>query len=130
MALSYHIHPDRALIVLTRTHDPGSDEWEAFLEHVLADPACEPGFGVLDDRREVREAPSRSQVERTARWMHDRSGLLGSTRWAIVVASSSPAAFGMARVSEALTSGLDVKVRAFTDCDSAIAWAEGKAEAT
>jgi len=78
----------------------------------------------------VREVPSRSQVERTVRWMQDRAERLGSTRWAIVVASSSPAGFGMARVSEALTSQLDIRVRAFTDYEAAIAWAEGKAEAT
>jgi hypothetical protein len=130
MALNYHINPDRALIVLTRTHHPGSDESEAFLEGVLADPMFEPGFGVLDDRRGVKEVPSRPEVERMARWMGDRGARLGSTRWAIVVADNSPAAFGMARVTEALTSRLKITVRAFTDYEMASAWAEGKVEAT
>ena len=130
MALSYHINPDRALIVLTRTHHPGSDEWEAFLDGVLADPAFEPGSGVLDDRRGVKEVPSRPDVERMARWMGDRGAQLGSTRWAIVVADDSPAAFGMARVTEALTSRLKITVRAFTDYETAIAWAERRVEAT
>jgi len=46
------------------------------------------------------------------------------------VANDSPAAFGMARVTEALTSRLKITVRAFTDYEMASAWAEGKVEAT
>jgi hypothetical protein len=128
MALSYHINPERALIVLTRTHHPGPDEWEAFLERVLSDPAFEPEFGVLDDRRGVKNVPSRAEVERMARWMGDRAARLGSTRWAIVVPNNSPAAFGMACVKEALTSRLKITVRAFTGYETAIAWAEGKVQ--
>ena len=128
MALTYHIHPERSLVVVTRTHRVGSEEWEAFLDQQIQDPALEPGFGLLDDRRAVSDTPTRRDVERAARWIQDHADKLGPMRWAIVVAASSPAAFGMARVGEALTSRTPVTVRAFIDYDTAFAWAQQKSD--
>ena len=124
MALSYLIHPERALVVITRRQAVGADEWESFLSSFLEDPAFERGFAIVEDRRALTELPSRVEVERTARWIQDHAEALGPTRWAIVVSAASPAAFGMARVREALTSGGPVRVRPFTDYEAALAWAQ------
>ncbi len=43
MALTYHIHPERSLVVVTRTDRVGSEEWEAFLDQLIQDPAFELG---------------------------------------------------------------------------------------
>lgn len=130
MASTYSIHRERSLIVITRTYRVGTDEWEAFMNQVLDDPRFEPGQGVLDDRREAREVPERLEVERTARWIQDHAARLGRARWAIVVDPAALAAFGMARVVEALTSRTTVVVRAYTDVAAATAWATGRAEQT
>lgn len=122
MALTYYIHPERALVVVTRSERVGAEAWEAFLSALVGDPAYARGYAFLEDRRALRELPTRSEVERASRWIQDHGVALGATRWAIVVSEASPAAFGMARVREALTSGTQVQVRAFTDYDAALAW--------
>ena len=124
MALTYQIHPDRSLVVVTRRDRVGAEAWEAFLAVLLEDPAYAPGLAILEDRRALRELPTRIEVERASRWIQDHGAELGATRWAIVVSQSSPAAFGMARVREALTSAGPVEVRAFTDYEAALAWTE------
>ena len=128
MASSYLIHSERSLVVIARTERIGSDEWEALMNAVLADPAFLRGYALVDDRRESADVPTRSDVERAARWIHDQSARLGAIRWAIVVNPASLAAFGMTRVVEALTSQTSVVVRAFTDLPAATAWATGHAE--
>jgi len=122
MALTYLIHPERSLVVVTRSEPVGADAWEAFLTGLLEDPAYERGFAILEDRRGLRELPTRVEVERASSWIQQHSAKLGATRWAIVVSEGSPAAFGMARVREALTSAGPVEVRAFTDYAAALAW--------
>ncbi len=97
---------------------------------LLADPAFRRGCCVVDDRRAASEVPTRSDVERAARWIRDQSGRLGPIRWAIVLSPNSLAAFGMTRVVEALTSQTSVTVRAFTDLCAATAWASSRAEPT
>ena len=124
MALTYQIHPDRSLVVVTRRDRVGAEAWEAFWAVLLEDPAYAPGLAILEDRRALRELPTRIEVERASRWIQDHGAELGATRWAIVVSESSPAAFGMARVREALTSAGPVEVRAFTDYEAALAWTE------
>jgi hypothetical protein len=128
MAATYSIDSGQSLVVITRTHTSGSEDWKAFMGCLLDDPAFEPGFNLVDDRREVADTPSRAEVERAARWIQDHAARLGVIRWAIVVDPSSPAAFGMARVFEALTSRTPVTVRACTDLVAGTAWAAGRAQ--
>src|SRR5262245_36038460 len=104
MALRYNIHPERSLVVVTRSQRVGAEQWEAFLTSLVEDPAYERGFTIIEDRRALAELPTRLEVERASRWIQDHGAVFGPTRWAIVVSADSPAAFGMARVREALTS--------------------------
>jgi hypothetical protein len=128
MSERYTIHPERSLVVITRVHHVGTDEWAAFMTAVIEDPQFEPGFSLVDDRRDVRDVPRRQEVERAALWIQDHASRLGCMRWAIVVDPAALAAFGMARVVEALTSHTCVVVRASTDVVAATAWAAGRAE--
>jgi hypothetical protein len=128
MAGTYSIHSKQSLVVITRTDRVGSEDWEIFMDRLLSDPAFQPGLHLVDDRRQVADTPQRSEVERAARWIQDHSARLGTIRWAIVVDPSSLAAFGMARVIEALTSRTPVTVRAHTDLPAAMAWAAGRAQ--
>jgi hypothetical protein len=128
VALTYSIHPERSLIVVTRSHRPSADEWERFMAQIMADPAFMPGFNMVDDSRAISAVPSRAEVERSARWINDHAVALGPARWAIVVAPSAPAAFGMVRVGEALTCGSGIMLRAFTDLSAAFAWVDRAAQ--
>jgi|KBSMisStaDraftv2_1062788.scaffolds.fasta_scaffold155386_3 hypothetical protein len=125
MPLTYQIHPHRSLVVVTRRDRVGAETWEAFLTALLLDPAYAKGFAILEDRRGLRELPTRVEVERASGWIQEHGAELGATRWAILVSETSPAAFGMARVREALTSTGPVEVRAFTDYEAALRWTEG-----
>ena len=58
-------------------------------------------------------------------WIHQHAAVLGPVRWAVVVQPSARAAFGMARVGEALTAGSGITLRAFTDLQAAFAWVGG-----
>jgi hypothetical protein len=129
MALTYHIHTERALVIIIGSGKGGGEEWETFLSSLISDPAFERGFRFLEDRRGLAELPTHAEVERAARWIQDHRAELGRTRWAIVVDPASPAAFGMARVQEALTSTGPVTVRTFIDYEAALAWAQGAGDA-
>ena len=98
------------------------------MTRIMADPAFGPGLNLVDDSREVTAVPSRAEVERSARWINDHAAALGLVRWAIVVAPSALAAFGMLRVVEALTSGSRITVRPFTDLSAAYEWVNRAAE--
>jgi hypothetical protein len=128
VSLTYSIHPERSVIVVTRSHSASADEWECFMAQIMADPAFMPGLNLVDDSRAVTTVPSRADVERSAMWINDHAVSLGPARWAVVVAPSAPAAFGMVRVGEALTSGSGVTLRAFTDLSAAFAWVDRAAE--
>jgi hypothetical protein len=123
--LTYTIHPDRSLIVVTRIRPATFEQWSQAMTELLSDPSFASGFHLVDDSRAVSTAPARADVERFARWIREHAGVLGAVRWAVVVQPSALAAFGMARVGEALTAGSGITLRAFTDLREAIAWVGG-----
>ena len=129
MALTYEIDPRDGVIRLIRTHHPSFAEWRGLVESMLTDPAFKPGLAILDDRREDRETPPRSEVEAVAAWIRANADRLGAIKWAIVLDASARAAFGMARAAELLADTSSVKWRVFTSYEDARAWATG-AEAT
>jgi hypothetical protein len=126
--ITYTIHPDRSVVVITRLRRMTFEEWQQAIAGVLADPGFKSGLHLVDDSRAVATVPPRADVERFARWIHDHATALGAVRWAMVVPPSAHAAFGMARVGEALTAGSGVTLRAFTDLQAAFAWVSGAAE--
>ncbi len=126
--LTYAIHPDRSLIVVTRIRPATFEEWSQAMTELLSDPSFTSGSHVVDDCRAVTSVPARADVERFARWIHDHAAAFGPVRWALVVQPSALAAFGMARVGEALTAGSGITLRAFTNLQAAFAWVGGGAE--
>jgi hypothetical protein len=126
--LTYAIHPDRSLIVITRLRRATFEEWSQAMTGLLSDSSFMSGLHVVDDSRAVTTVPARADVERFARWIHDHAAVLGPVRWAMVVQQSALAAFGMARVGEALTAGSGITLRAFTDLQAAFAWVSGGVE--
>ncbi len=105
-----------------------ADEWERFMAQIMSDPAFVRGLNLVDDSRAVTTVASRAEVERAAGWINNHAGELGPARWAIVVAPSALAAFGMVRVAEALTSGSGISLRPFTDLSAAYAWVNPAAD--
>jgi hypothetical protein len=126
--LTYSIHPDRSLIVVTRIRPAPFESWSQAMAALLTDRSFTSGLHIVDDSRAVTAVPPRADVERFARWIHEHASVLGAVRWAMVVQPSAIAAFGMARVGEALTAGSGITLRAFTDLQAAIAWAAGGVE--
>lgn len=129
MALSYHIDQSLGVIRVSRSHRPTFDEFKTFMEGLLADPAFRTGWPILEDRREDPGVPSRAEVEVMAAWIRVNAARLGHVRWAVVLAPSALAAFGMVRVGEFLTDRSGVTLRAFTSVEAASAWAHGAAAA-
>jgi hypothetical protein len=120
--LTYAIHPDRSMIVVTRMRPATFEEWSQLMTELLSDPSFASGLHLVDDSLAVSTVPVRADVERFARWIHQHAAVLGRVRWAVVVQPSALAAFGMARVGEALTAGSGVTLRAFTDLQEAFEW--------
>jgi hypothetical protein len=111
-----------------RTHTASADECERFMAQIMSDPAFVRGLNLVDDSRAVTAVPSRAEVERAARRINENAGELDPARWAIVVAPSALAAFGMVRVAEALTGGSGFSLRPFTDLAAAYAWVNRAAD--
>lgn len=127
MALTFEIDPQLGLVLITRSHNPTFEEWRIFMEGLLTDPQFRPGFAIVDDRREDRVVPSRTEVEIAAAWIRMNATRLGHTRWAVVLDPTALASFGMVRVGEFLTDRSGVSLRAFTSIETARAWASGAA---
>jgi hypothetical protein len=126
--LTYAIHPDRSLIVVTRLRPSSFEEWSQAMTALLTDRSFSSGLHIVEDSRAVTSVPARADVERFARWIHENAPVLGAVRWAVVVQPSALAAFGMVRVGEALTAGSGITLRAFTDLQAAFAWVSGGVE--
>jgi hypothetical protein len=127
VALTFEIDPQLGLVLIARSHNPTFEEWRIFMEGLLADPRFQPGFAIVDDRRDDRVVPSRTEVEISAAWIRMNAARLGHMRWAVVLDPTALASFGMVRVGEFLTDRSGVSLRAFTSIETARAWASGAA---
>jgi hypothetical protein len=68
--------------------------------------------------------PSTQEATARAAFVATQSRAHGIARWAAVVAPD--AAFGMARMAEALSHGMSVEFRAFLTLEEALDWAQGR----
>jgi hypothetical protein len=100
---------------------PTFDEWARTMLGILRDPAYEPGFGFLVDRR-AAPAPNAAFVQATVEFRRAHLEEMGSARWAVVV--NDPANYGMARMGQALGDPEWSKIEqaVFTDVADAEAW--------
>jgi hypothetical protein len=122
MSLRYTI--DRAARVVRLDYDanPSFPDAKAALRTIVVDPAYEPGFSFLVDRRQVGP-PSTEYVRRLVAFVEANQGAFVGSRWALV--APSPVLFGMGRMSQLLSAKLPISVEVFGDVESAEAWLLG-----
>jgi|CXWL01.1.fsa_nt_gi hypothetical protein len=124
--LRYAIDPEARLVTLVYSGQPEVDEWRQVVAAVLVDPAYQPDFGFLADRRAVSAAPSSTAIREVVDFLSShRREIRG--RWAAVV--SGPATFGMARMTAGLLGSAGPNLRTFTDVELARRWVQEGDEA-
>lgn len=122
MALSYDIHVESRLVVLT-CGDVTLERWRRTMVQVLADARFERGFGVLVDCRTATLAPVTQDVVGVVDFLANRRSRLGLSRWAVVV--EEPAGYGMARMAAAIAESAGLELRAFRSTGEALGWLGG-----
>jgi hypothetical protein len=100
---------------------PTFDDFVAFFNRLLADPAFHPGDDILWDREGRKELPGREYVENITRLMREKKQRIGAGRVAFVVSGHSPAHFGMGRMAQILSDWGD-RFQVFTELNDAVAW--------
>ena len=55
--ITFAIHPDRSLVVVTRLRRTTFEEWSEALTDLLSNPSFRPGFHVVEDARAVVAVP-------------------------------------------------------------------------
>lgn len=120
MALQYVIDPaSKAVILVHDRSETSFDEWVATLDHVLADPAFQPGYGLLSDRRQAPSPPSTATVVASLHYVRSRE-LLWRRRWAVLVPDR--ATYGMVRMAQGLAYSDPIEIEVFEDLESARRW--------
>jgi hypothetical protein len=116
MKTTYTIVPEEALVIVTYPENhPTHQRWTSLMRNIFADPAFQPGFNFLFDKREVQDAASTDSVEAKASFYRSHRGQFG--RCAIV--THGLLAFGMGRMAEGYCGA---GVRTFADIDVARQW--------
>ena len=124
--LSYSIDSAAGLVRLVYQGGPSFDEWERTMQAALTDPAYQPGFPFLVDRRSGEPA-STDYVRRVVDFLYLHEDQLARSRWAIV--APSPASYGMARMKQAMAGRLAMPIEVFMELGEAERWlGQGGAE--
>jgi hypothetical protein len=122
---TYRLDRVRSIVFLEYgTAQPTAAEWCAVMDELLVDRHFRPGMPAISDRRQLQEAPVTSTLQEMARYVGARRDAFGAARWAVVTAT--PAEYGMVRMAAVLFEGAgsQIELRAFTDADEAVAWAQ------
>ena len=119
MPVGYRLVPSQRLVVLDYVDPVTITDWTKTLEAVFRDPAYEPGFNLLGDRR-AATPPTRAFADGIAMFVRKYRERFGGARVAILV--SDVAGFGMARMQEMLNESATLETRAFTSEAEAYAW--------
>jgi hypothetical protein len=126
--MEYVVDGARRFVSVVSHENPTFFQWRATLEAAIADPAFQPGFGFLSDRRAVREPASTRFIRDLARYASERRDVFTGVRWAVVV--DTPVGYGMARMGKALVSDdLRMEVEIFRDLSQAVEWLSEKVPA-
>jgi hypothetical protein len=123
MAFAHEIDVARRLVIVRPDGVPTIQDWTDLLDRLAADPAFQPGFGVVSDRRHLLVTPTAEYVRTSVEAIAQRRGVFGRSRWAIL--TSHQATYGMARMAEAYADNREIAFSAFAEMDEAIAWATG-----
>ncbi len=101
------------------------EEWRGAVEGAIADPAFQPGMGIIHDWRKHRTLLPSAEVLKRSEYLARNAARFGRTRWALLV--DTRAGYGMGRMAETLT-GSGAALRVFRDAVEAEAWAHGGGE--
>jgi hypothetical protein len=120
MALNYSLDPQARIVRITYAANPSFEEWAGMMRAIFQDADYAPGWGLLSDRRAVREPQTKAFIEGVVAFLRRHQRELEHGRWAMVV--SGIAVYGMARMAQELAGELPVKLGVFTDVDEAREW--------
>jgi len=114
---------DSSLVVCRASGKASADGFVALLKALAAQPEFGPGVRVLADHSGLDVSSiSAADIERIAEVRAQNANRVG-TRTALVVGSSAPARYGLARMSEAyVASQRDGSVKVFEIFDEGMAW--------
>ena len=122
MPFALRVDPALRVAILRPDKAPTLQDWADAIDRALADPAFQPGFHFLSDRRHIAEPPTKEYVRGSIEALVTRQPRLGpDCRVAVVTAHD--ATFGMARMAEAHAEPRKVHFRVFRDYDEALRWA-------
>ena len=119
--ITYNVDRAKRRVKIVISRMPTFDEFLAFFNRLLADPAFHPGDDILWDREGRKELPGREYVENITRLMRENKHRIGAGRVAFVVSGHSPAHFGMGRMAQILSDWGD-RFQVFIELNDAVAW--------
>jgi hypothetical protein len=119
VSLTYSIDEAGRLVTLRYADDPTYEEFVSVMHQVFADPRYQPGFSILGDRR-AAEVATADYMRQANSFVRLHGADVAGSRWAAVV--SSVAAYGMARMGQAMSHKMPVETGVFTDVDEALVW--------
>jgi hypothetical protein len=119
MNMTYSINKDLRVVYCSYTGSPEFDEWANTMQSVFRDPAFEPGFSFLMDRRLATIAPTTDYIELIAAFTQEHKAELCNSRVAIVVSEIS--SYGMVRMAQGLIGDTEY-TQVFTDVEKAKKW--------
>lgn len=124
--LTHSIDPAHALVTFTGLGAPTRSDIARAVTTVLSDPALGARRRFMIDARRAGFTPSVDFVKWFVGLLCRRPELAGS-RWALLVDSEMPAAYGMGRMTEALLEGKAIEFRAFAHATAPQTMAEALA---
>jgi hypothetical protein len=120
--LTHATDPRQRLVVVTSTGHPSVSELLRTLDAIFADPAYEPGFCFLYDRRRDLVAPEPEAARRLIDSLAERQHLIAGARCAVVLAPDVASARASLDVLDRMTGELDTAVRLFLRMEDALRW--------
>ena len=119
MSLKWSIEPEARLVHLIYTGVVTLDDLTAAMKAVFDDPAYQPGFGFLVDRR-LALTPTTDYIEHAVAFVRRHKRNVTGSRVALVVSNSG--AFGMMRLAQMLGANLVKDICVFKDLGAAESW--------
>ena len=81
MSLSYVLDQPARIVRITYASNPSFEEWVAMMQAVFREAEYAPGWGLLSDRRAVREPQTKDFIERVVAFLRRHGRELGA--WSV-----------------------------------------------
>ena len=120
MPITYQIVPHERIVYLKTTGRSSFEEWRDAVLGALSDPAYEPGFGFLSDRRQQDAPPTADFAQSVSEFLEERARNAGGVRWATV--SAVEPVYETLRIYSIIAARAGVELRVFKDIEEARWW--------